>query len=210
MPSGRSPATRPSTPRSSAPRRRRSNGPRRRSPSAARYALAFLDALVAMNDEIVPELAWQMGRPTRYGGEEGGVIERTKYMVEIAERSAGAGDRRRQARLPPLCEEGPARRRDGHRAVELSLSDRRQHHRAGADRRQCGDPQACRADAAGRRALRQGVRGGRPAEGRVPEHRHEPRRRPRSCSAPARSTMSISPARWPAAAPSRRRRPAPS
>ena len=52
-----------------------------------RYALAFLDALVAMNDEIVPELAWQMGRPTRYGGEKGGVIERTKYMVEIAERA---------------------------------------------------------------------------------------------------------------------------
>jgi acyl-CoA reductase-like NAD-dependent aldehyde dehydrogenase len=49
------------------------------------YALAFLDALVAMNDEIVPELAWQMGRPVRYGGEKGGVIERTKYMVEIAE-----------------------------------------------------------------------------------------------------------------------------
>jgi acyl-CoA reductase-like NAD-dependent aldehyde dehydrogenase len=50
-----------------------------------RHALAFLDALVAMNDEIVPELAWQMGRPVRYGGEKGGVIERTKYMVDIAE-----------------------------------------------------------------------------------------------------------------------------
>src|SRR4051812_3828909 len=49
-----------------------------------RYALAFLDALLAMNDEIVPELAWQMGRPIRYGGEKSGVIERTKYMVDIA------------------------------------------------------------------------------------------------------------------------------
>ena len=29
---------------------------------------AFLDALLAMNQEIVPELAWQMGRPVRYGG----------------------------------------------------------------------------------------------------------------------------------------------
>jgi acyl-CoA reductase-like NAD-dependent aldehyde dehydrogenase len=55
--------------------------------SRSRYALAFLDALVAMNDEIVPELAWQMGRPTRYGGEKGGVIERVKYMVDIAERA---------------------------------------------------------------------------------------------------------------------------
>jgi hypothetical protein len=26
-----------------------------------------------MNDEIVPELAWMMGRPVRYGGEFGGV-----------------------------------------------------------------------------------------------------------------------------------------
>lgn len=49
--------------------------------------LAFLEALVAMGDEIVPELAWQMGRPTRYGGEFGGVKERVNYMVGIAERA---------------------------------------------------------------------------------------------------------------------------
>ena len=39
----------------------------------------------AMNDEIVPELAWQMGRPVRYGGEFGGFKERADYMAEIAE-----------------------------------------------------------------------------------------------------------------------------
>ena len=50
-----------------------------------RYALRFLEALLSMNDEIVPELAWQMGRPVRYGGEKGGVEERTRYMVQIAE-----------------------------------------------------------------------------------------------------------------------------
>ncbi|WP_019171061.1 aldehyde dehydrogenase family protein [Pseudaminobacter salicylatoxidans] len=50
-----------------------------------KYMLAFLEALVAMTDEIVPETAWQMGRPVRYGGEFGGVRERTNYMVEIAE-----------------------------------------------------------------------------------------------------------------------------
>ncbi|YBV96569.1 aldehyde dehydrogenase family protein [Phyllobacteriaceae bacterium JZ32] len=50
-----------------------------------RYCLAALEALLAMNDEIVPELAWQMGRPVRYGGEKGGVEERTRYMVKIAE-----------------------------------------------------------------------------------------------------------------------------
>jgi len=38
----------------------------------------------AMNDEIVPELARMMGRPVRYGGEFGGVEERTIYMSEIA------------------------------------------------------------------------------------------------------------------------------
>ena len=31
------------------------------------YVLAFLDALLAMNDEVAVELAWQMGRPVRYG-----------------------------------------------------------------------------------------------------------------------------------------------
>ncbi|MES2969003.1 MAG: aldehyde dehydrogenase family protein [Pseudomonadota bacterium] len=37
-----------------------------------------------MKDEIVTELAWQMGRPTRYGGEFGGVNDRTNYMSDIA------------------------------------------------------------------------------------------------------------------------------
>src|SRR5690606_20323418 len=49
-----------------------------------RYMLAMLEALSSMNDEIVTELAWQMGRPVRYGGELGGVRERVTYMVEIA------------------------------------------------------------------------------------------------------------------------------
>ena len=38
----------------------------------------------AMNDEIVPELAHQMGRPIRYGGEFGGFNERASYMADIA------------------------------------------------------------------------------------------------------------------------------
>ena len=53
----------------------------------AAYMLKMLEALVGMSDEIVPELAWQMGRPVRYGGEFGGGKERTQYMVEIAERA---------------------------------------------------------------------------------------------------------------------------
>jgi acyl-CoA reductase-like NAD-dependent aldehyde dehydrogenase len=46
---------------------------------------AGVAALGAMNDEIVPELARMMGRPVRYGGEFGGVQERTAYMSEIAQ-----------------------------------------------------------------------------------------------------------------------------
>src|SRR3990170_8615265 len=50
-----------------------------------RYMLAFLDALLAMNDDITTELAWQMGRPVRYGGEKGGAEERTRAIVALAE-----------------------------------------------------------------------------------------------------------------------------
>src|SRR5690606_19268513 len=56
----------------------------------ARYCRAALDALAGMQDEIVPEIAWQMGRPTRYGGENGGVQERGQYMIDIAEDSLKA------------------------------------------------------------------------------------------------------------------------
>jgi len=38
-----------------------------------------------MKAQIVEELAWQMGRPTRFGGEFGGLNERTNYMASIAE-----------------------------------------------------------------------------------------------------------------------------
>lgn len=51
----------------------------------ASYCSAALAALAAMNDELVPEIAWQMGRPVRYGGENGGVQERGQYMIKIAE-----------------------------------------------------------------------------------------------------------------------------
>ncbi len=47
--------------------------------------LRFLAAMEALNAEIVPELAWQMGRPVRYGGELRSLAERVRAMVEIAE-----------------------------------------------------------------------------------------------------------------------------
>lgn len=46
-----------------------------------------INSLEAMNDELVPQLAWQMGRPVRYGGEVGGVKERSEYMSLIAEQT---------------------------------------------------------------------------------------------------------------------------
>ncbi|MGL4487886.1 MAG: aldehyde dehydrogenase family protein, partial [Rhizobiaceae bacterium] len=52
-----------------------------------RYCLKFLDALLSMNDEITTEIAWQMGRPVRYGGEKGGVEARTKFVVANAKKA---------------------------------------------------------------------------------------------------------------------------
>ncbi|MBT6458961.1 MAG: aldehyde dehydrogenase family protein, partial [Planctomycetaceae bacterium] len=46
--------------------------------------MAGVVAVGDMNDQIVPELAWQMGRPIRYGGEFGGFNERASYMAKIA------------------------------------------------------------------------------------------------------------------------------
>ena len=46
--------------------------------------LAGVAKIGEMNDQIVPELAWQMGRPVRYGGEFGGFNERAQYMADIA------------------------------------------------------------------------------------------------------------------------------
>ncbi|MEM8704219.1 MAG: aldehyde dehydrogenase family protein, partial [Pseudomonadota bacterium] len=78
-------------------------------PVAERVALCLkaLDALKAMNDDVVPELAWQMGRPVRYGGELGGTIERTEYCASIAaealadiERTDKPGFKRYLRRVP--------------------------------------------------------------------------------------------------------------
>ena len=64
-----------------------------------RLCLAAVDAMLAMKPQIGPELAWQMGRPIRYGGGEiGGFEERSRYMVSIAESAL--------ARVEPKTREG--------------------------------------------------------------------------------------------------------
>ncbi|MNO70374.1 Succinate semialdehyde dehydrogenase [NAD(P)+] Sad [compost metagenome] len=51
----------------------------------AAFCNAAVDAMLTMSDEIVPELAWQMGRPVRHGaGELRGFAERARHMIEIA------------------------------------------------------------------------------------------------------------------------------
>jgi acyl-CoA reductase-like NAD-dependent aldehyde dehydrogenase len=58
-----------------------------RVPLAERKAkmLAFLAVLQAQNDEVVPELAMQMGRPVRYGGELRSFEERLRGLVELSD-----------------------------------------------------------------------------------------------------------------------------
>jgi acyl-CoA reductase-like NAD-dependent aldehyde dehydrogenase len=60
-----------------------------RTPLAERkaFALTFMDALLGLNQEVVPELALQMGRPVRYGGEFRPVEERVRTMIELADES---------------------------------------------------------------------------------------------------------------------------
>jgi acyl-CoA reductase-like NAD-dependent aldehyde dehydrogenase len=53
-------------------------------PERTKIITHMVDALLLMNDAIVPELAWQMGRPIRFGGEKKGVEERSRYMIALA------------------------------------------------------------------------------------------------------------------------------
>ncbi|MEM8706377.1 MAG: aldehyde dehydrogenase family protein, partial [Actinomycetota bacterium] len=74
----------------------------------AQYCTRAVDAMLAMADDIVPELAWQMGRPVVYGKSElRGFEERAHHMIAIAEDSLSdivpepkAGFTRRIAREP--------------------------------------------------------------------------------------------------------------
>ena len=75
----------------------------------AAFCSAAVDAMMSMRDEIVPELAWQMGRPVRYGaGELRGFEERARYMIAIAPEALAPIDPgpksgfRRQVKREPL------------------------------------------------------------------------------------------------------------
>jgi acyl-CoA reductase-like NAD-dependent aldehyde dehydrogenase len=60
----------------------------RRRPIAERASVcrAAVDAMLAMGEAIVPELAWQIGRPVRHGGGElQGFAARARHMIAIAD-----------------------------------------------------------------------------------------------------------------------------
>ncbi|WP_028470244.1 aldehyde dehydrogenase family protein [Neptunomonas japonica] len=53
-----------------------------------KFCSAAVDAMVNMKERIAQELAWQMGRPISQGaGEVGGLEERARHMISIAEAS---------------------------------------------------------------------------------------------------------------------------
>ena len=59
----------------------------------------FLEILRVQNEEVAVEMAWQMGRPVRYGGEFRSFEERVRYLIDLA-----------PSALAPMM---PADRRDG-------------------------------------------------------------------------------------------------
>jgi acyl-CoA reductase-like NAD-dependent aldehyde dehydrogenase len=77
----------------------------RKTPLEERKAamLRFMDAMTAMNQQIVPELAQMMGRPVRYGGEFSPFEARVKYMVEIAEEALAPIAPKGSASLSASC-----------------------------------------------------------------------------------------------------------
>jgi acyl-CoA reductase-like NAD-dependent aldehyde dehydrogenase len=68
---------------------------------------AGVAALNAMKERVVEELAWQMGRPTRYGGEYGGINERTDYMASIAAEALAPMIAEESARFARRIERAP-------------------------------------------------------------------------------------------------------
>ncbi|WP_223594167.1 aldehyde dehydrogenase family protein [Pseudomonas sp. A-R-19] len=57
----------------------------------AAFCSAAVEAMLSMQADIVPELAWQMGRPVRFGAAElRGFAERARHMIAIAPQALAA------------------------------------------------------------------------------------------------------------------------
>ena len=84
---------------------------------------AFVDAMLAMNQEVVPEIAEQMGRPVKWGGEFKPFEQRARHMISIAADALAPRVAPTDRRVHAVYRANPRGRRAGGRAVELSLSD---------------------------------------------------------------------------------------
>lgn len=69
--------------------------------------LAFLDVM-RTNDEVVPELAMQMGRPVRYGGELRSLEERVRGLVELSDEALAPVVPRERAGIQRMIKRVPA------------------------------------------------------------------------------------------------------
>ena len=90
----------------------------------------------AMTDDIVPELAHQMGRPVRYGGEFSGFKERADYMATLAPQALAPVEVADNAQFKRVIKRVP----QGVVlvvAVELSLYDGGEHGCSGPVGGQC-------------------------------------------------------------------------
>ncbi|MCO5730333.1 aldehyde dehydrogenase family protein [Rhizobium sp. SSA_523] len=65
-------------------RKAQKNWARRPLEERVQLVLKGVARLNEMVDEVVPELAWMMGRPVRYGGEFKGFNERSNYVAAVA------------------------------------------------------------------------------------------------------------------------------
>jgi acyl-CoA reductase-like NAD-dependent aldehyde dehydrogenase len=50
----------------------------------AKIVFEFKEAMLSMATDMIPEIAWQMGRPVRYGGEFGPLAARVDFMSKYA------------------------------------------------------------------------------------------------------------------------------
>ena len=147
--------------------------PCRRSPSAAASRTAFVDAMVADKARVSELLAWQMGRPIRYGpGEVRGFEERARYMIAVAPEMLADIDVGPKEGFKRYHPPRAARRRPEPAGVEFPLHDGAQRRAAGDPGRQYGRDEALEPDRAGRRAFRRLLREGGSAEGRLPGPSH--------------------------------------
>ncbi len=136
----------------------------------AAFCSAAVDAMLAMKAEIVPELAWQMGRPIRFGaGELRGFEERARHMIAIAPEALAAIEPAPVAGFSALYQTRGVGYGAGRCAVELPLSDGGEYDHSGVDGGQQRDSQTRHANAAGGRTVRRGVSPRQSARRPVPQ-----------------------------------------